>query len=240
MHDIVYYTLSFAVIGAAGMAISSRKAEKKVRQQRWLKYFMYILITATVLFSISYGFFLWVALVIAGASLIELTINNLRSKAPLGRFILSSLILILTATGFVKFADTFSWSFLLYIYFQILIFDGFCQVSGQLWGKHALAPSISPTKTVEGLAGGWICCVIAALLAASWTNASFQEACIFGVLTGLGSFCGDITASFYKRKLGIKDYSNWLPGQGGFLDRFDSLLATGFMYYMIYIVNGHL
>ena len=200
MHPVVYYTISFAIAGAAGMAVANRKAEKKIRQQRWLKYFMYILITATVITSIGLHFFYELSFIIAGISLIELIKNNSRSYKLIPRqVIMSYIIFFIVAAGSILYADTFYWTFLLFIYFQILIFDGFCQVTGQLWGKHQLAPSVSPTKTIEGLAGGWICCIAAAMLASAWINISIQEAALYGLLTGFASFCGDLAASFYKR-----------------------------------------
>ena len=73
------------------------------------------------------------------------------------------------------------------------------------------------------------------MLAANWISISLPVAILYGILTGLSSFAGDMLASWYKRKVNVKDYSNWLPGQGGFLDRFDSFLMTGSVYYLLYI-----
>ena len=164
-------------------------------------------------------------------------VNFSKPPKPFTNIILSQLILLIMATGFILFSFSFQNSFLLFIYFQVLVFDGFCQITGQLFGKHALVPAISPTKTWEGLAGGWVCCVIAAMLAANWISLPVSTSVVFGVLTGATSFIGDILASFYKRITGIKDYSNWLPGQGGFLDRFDSLLCSAAVYYLLYITT---
>jgi phosphatidate cytidylyltransferase len=235
MHPIVYYALFFAIIGAIGMAIANRKATKEISKKRWLKYFVYILITITIITSIGYNFFFWISLIIVLASLIEMIINNRRNSKAL-QALLSFTVFLIIAIGFLLYSRAFSWPFLLFIYFQVFIFDAFCQITGQLWGKHLLAPSISPTKTIEGLAGGWICCILAAILGGSWIKANISEAALFGLLTGFASVCGDLSASYYKRKLKIKDYSNWLPGQGGFLDRFDSLLVVGFFYYLLYIL----
>lgn len=234
MHPVVYYTVFFAIAGAAGMAVANRKAQKAVRRQRWLKYFTYILITGTVIASIRFHFVFWLSLFIVGASLAELIKVNLRRQG--GLVLLSAIVFLPVATGFVLFTRALDWSFLLFAYFQVLVFDGFCQVTGQLWGKRRLWASVSPAKTVEGLIGGWVCCIIAAVLAADWIKASLPVALLFGFVTGLSAFGGDLLASFYKRKVGVKDYSDWLPGQGGFLDRFDSLLSTGFVYFILYIL----
>lgn len=235
MHPVVYYTISFAIAGALGMAAANRRAERKVRRARWLKYFMYLLITGTVIASIGYHFFALIATIIVIISFVELIINQSKSKSTFTQMVFATLVFFIVATGFILYALVFTWIFLLFIYFQVLVFDGFCQIAGQLWGKHLLAPSISPTKTIEGLACGWFCCILVAMLASSWINASITEGALYGLLTGFASFCGDLSASYYKRRMQIKDYSNLLPGQGGFLDRFDSVLVAGFVYYLLYV-----
>lgn len=220
------------------MAVANRKVTEKVRKQRWLKYFAYIFITGAVVVSIMYDFFYWMALVITAVSFIELLkVNFLKAIVSLRHVIVSLVFFLVVASGFLLFAATFINSFVLFIYFQVLVFDGFCQITGQLFGKKQLAPKISPSKTREGLAGGWLSCIVAAMLAASWVSLSLVEAILFGLLTGLASFIGDMLASVYKRKAGVKDYSNWLPGQGGFLDRFDSFFFTASVYSLLYIAN---
>ena len=236
MHPIVCYIIVFLAIGAVGMAIANRKATRVVRQQRWLKYFTYIIFTGAVVLGIFYNFFSWLAWLISLVAMMELVrVNFSKLAKPLVDQILSLLVLLIIAGGFILFSSSFQNSFLLFIYFQVLVFDGFCQITGQLFGKHALVPAISPTKTWEGLAGGWLCCMIAAMLAANWVFIPLATALLFGLFTGFTSFIGDLLASWYKRKTAVKDYSNWLPGQGGFLDRFDSLLYTAAIYYLLYI-----
>ena len=236
MHPIVYYILLFLAIGGMGMAIANKKANKVVRRQRWLKYFTYIFITGTVVLGIFYNFIQWVTIVICIAGLFELIKVNFSQPHLLREMMVALLLFILIAIGSFLFTRTFHYTFLLFIYFQILVFDGICQITGQLFGKHQLAPQISAAKTVEGLFGGWIFCLIAAMLCANWINVSLPVAMLFGLGTGLSSFIGDMLASWYKRKVKIKDYSNWLPGQGGFLDRFDSFLMTGALYYLTYLL----
>ncbi|HEU5164680.1 MAG TPA: phosphatidate cytidylyltransferase [Chitinophagaceae bacterium] len=236
MHQIVYYIIIFLIIGAIGMSIANKKAESKVRQQRWLKYFTYIFITGTVVLAIFFNFIIWVGAIIVIASLLELLgVNFFRNRIPFLQIILSLLFFSIISVGFMFFVGSFNYSFLLFIYFQVLVFDGFCQITGQIFGKHQLAPQISIAKTVEGLIGGWLFCLIAAILAANWINISLPVAILYGILTGLSSFAGDILASWYKRKVNVKDYSKWLPGQGGFLDRFDSFLMAGSIYYLLYM-----
>lgn len=97
---------------------------------------------------------------------------------------------------------------------------------GRLFGKHKLAPGLSPKKTVEGAVGGVltssICCLIlnyyAALLPSVW------GVIFFAIVASLGGMIGDLFESYLKRVSNIKDAGKILPGHGGFLDRFDSLL----------------
>lgn len=114
--------------------------------------------------------------------------------------------------------------------------DIFAYFSGYLFGKHKLCPEISPKKTIEGSIGGTIGSV-ALCTAFSWVFAPelLVHSIIIGVLGGVISQFGDLTASIFKRKLGIKDYGNLIPGHGGILDRFDSILFTAPMVYY-YIV----
>lgn len=107
--------------------------------------------------------------------------------------------------------------------------------AGMFFGKHKLIPEISPKKTIEGSIGGVIGTVILTLIFAKF----FQEQNLvyFVPLAIVGSAVsqiGDLFASAIKREFGIKDYGNLIPGHGGILDRFDSILFTApFTYYGI-------
>lgn len=110
--------------------------------------------------------------------------------------------------------------------------------SGFLFGKHKLCPKISPKKTIEGSIGGTLGSVILCGLFGYFFAPEVLVHClIIGVLGGIVSQFGDLTASIFKRKMGIKDYGNLIPGHGGILDRFDSVLFTGpLVYYYIVLV----
>ena len=110
---------------------------------------------------------------------------------------------------------------------------------GTLWGKHPLMPSISPKKTVEGVLGGLLLAIAAALLAHWWfvSELSWSDAVILGVLLTITGLIGDLFESMIKRRTGVKDSGGILPGHGGMLDRIDSLLFTAptFYYYVAYV-----
>jgi phosphatidate cytidylyltransferase len=229
MYSIFYYVPVYVVLAALGMSIANKKAEAIVRKQRWLKYFSYIIITGIIIASIFFHFFRWISLLIVLAGCIELVRISIKNKRSL---LFAFLIYGMIACGFVFFSFRFGREALLFIYFQVFIFDAFGQITGQLFGKRSLLPTISPTKTVEGLIGGGVFCIISAVLGATWVGLPLTGAALFGLLTAFTSFCGDVLASWFKRRQQIKDYSDWLPGQGGFLDRFDSLIFTGCAYYL--------
>lgn len=114
--------------------------------------------------------------------------------------------------------------------------------TGYLLGKHKLCPKISPKKTIEGSIGGILGSVILSGLFGYFFMPDLLVHClVIGVLGGIVSQFGDLTASIFKRKMGIKDYGNLIPGHGGILDRFDSVLFTGPMvYYYIALVIGYM
>lgn len=105
-------------------------------------------------------------------------------------------------------------------------------VWGKLFGKHKVAPLVSPKKTAEGLLGGILTTTGLSLLAAPWlTPLTHWDAIAVGVITGLGGFLGDITISAVKRDLGVKDTGALIPGHGGILDRIDSLTFTAPLFF---------
>ncbi len=114
--------------------------------------------------------------------------------------------------------------------------DTFAYFTGMLFGKHKLIPDVSPKKTVEGAIGGVLFCVLAFVaFAFAYNHLWLAEggralpiwlmACI-GLITAVVSMVGDLTMSLIKRHYGIKDFGKILPGHGGFLDRFDSVIAV--------------
>jgi phosphatidate cytidylyltransferase len=105
---------------------------------------------------------------------------------------------------------------------------------GSAIGKHSLMSRVSPSKTVEGTVSGVVCSVGAALVARA-TFAAFLglgQALTIGVIIGVSCVVGDLVESMLKRSTGVKDSSNLIPGHGGMLDRFDSLLFAGPVLYL--------
>ena len=105
--------------------------------------------------------------------------------------------------------------------------DTFAYFVGVLFGKHKIAPSISPKKSWEGLIGGAIAAIIGgAFIFHSLFETTWVVGAAIGFMTVVTATCGDLIESAIKRDLAIKDMSNLLPGHGGIMDRLDSALFT--------------
>ena len=130
------------------------------------------------------------------------------------------------------------------IFFVLLITwmgDTTAYYGGKGFGKHKLAPAISPKKTVEGAIIGLIGSIVGAIIAKSWfLDISILNAIAAGILIGVFGQFGDLSESIIKRNLQVKDSGGIIPGHGGILDRVDSLLfsAPVFYYYYSFIVNN--
>ena len=114
--------------------------------------------------------------------------------------------------------------------------DAGAYFAGRFFGAHKLAPVISPHKTVEGAVGGVICAIVAMILYTVILDLPFESlnftvnylyAIVYGLLGSLVGIMGDLCFSVIKRQTGIKDYGNLIPGHGGVLDRFDSMMLVG-------------
>ena len=95
---------------------------------------------------------------------------------------------------------------------------------GRKVGGKKLAPAISPNKTISGALGGLGLSVVAAFLVAPYVAIISEMPILVGVIIGVFAQAGDLFESAFKRKIGVKDSSNLIPGHGGFLDRFDGYL----------------
>ena len=130
------------------------------------------------------------------------------------------------------------------IFFVLLITwmgDTTAYYGGKGFGKHKLAPAISPKKTVEGAIIGLIGSIVGAIIAKSWfLDISILNAIAAGILIGVFGQFGDLSESIIKRNLQVKDSGGIIPGHGGILDRVDSLLfsAPVFYYYYSFIISN--
>lgn len=133
------------------------------------------------------------------------------------------------------------------IFISSWISDTFAYLAGVMLGRHKLAPVLSPKKSVEGSVGGIVGAALFGALFGAYLDSTLgqeQYVMILAVVGGVGSVIsqvGDLAASAIKRNHEIKDYGNLIPGHGGIMDRFDSVIFTApITYFLITILmNGH-
>lgn len=210
-----------------------------VREKPWTPISFHVISLALMLWKGESGLLYWFILLLS-FTMMRIVIVSSRGDVNSERIehIKLSLLLSLYITGLFSPIIFFSWRMIALLLLLSFGTDTFAYFVGCLFGKHKLCPVISPNKSVEGAIGGVLG---ATLLGALWvyfmlpgTGAGFYF-CL-PILSILSEF-GDLFASIIKRKYGIKDYSNLIPGHGGVLDRFDSVLFITAILYVCYHIN---
>jgi len=137
-------------------------------------------------------------------------------------------------TSLVRLHSGANGKFVILIPFVLaFISDSGAYFAGHFLGKHKLAPRISPKKTVEGAVGGILGAIVGMMIYCLVLQLAFDftvnylAAAVYGLLGSLAGVFGDLCFSTIKRQTGIKDYGNLIPGHGGILDRFDSMMIIG-------------
>lgn len=230
MIDTIYYIiLVYFLLGGIGFYLINRKKDPVVAKKSYVKFATYFVIINILFFSITINpaAFRWLALFIVCAGIAELFKLFRQSGYKLKKFfILSLTVFIILASGFFHFSGL-QKELILFSFLVLSIFDSFSQITGQLWGRTKILPEISPNKTLGGLIGGSLIAMASALLLHDLWPGTYSRSLLVAAGIVIFAFAGDLAASFYKRKYHVKDYSNLIPGHGGFLDRFDSLIAGG-------------
>ncbi|MEE0435530.1 MAG: phosphatidate cytidylyltransferase [Peptococcaceae bacterium] len=130
---------------------------------------------------------------------------------------------------------------LMSVFIMVWICDSGAYFSGRAFGRHKMAPHLSPKKTIEGAVGGVLLTVAAALVIEQFLPlaTSLLHTCVIGLLVAFGAIVGDLFESYLKRSFGVKDSGNILPGHGGFADRFDSfIMVAPLCFYYFSIMQG--
>ena len=230
--------LIYFALGALAFAWISRNKGRERKREIWAKFGTYFLIIHILFGSIYFGppYFSVVALLLVAAGYMELTrVHVSRSMKSSWFFVGSMGVFTLLALPFVFFSFQ-DKSYLYFVFVVVSVFDAFSQISGQIIGGKRLMPSVSPKKTVSGFIGGTALAVVTALLIRGFIDATWIHALFYSISITIFALLGDLLASYYKRQYKVKDFSNLLPGHGGFLDRFDSLIPGGAAMFVINII----
>lgn len=137
-------------------------------------------------------------------------------------------------------ASPLGGDWLLFLFGILWLGDTAAMFVGMAFGKHKLAPTVSPNKTVEGFVGGIIGAIAVAVILGFWRldMIPMWQLVLIAILCSVFGQLGDLVESMWKRSLNLKDSSAVIPGHGGVLDRFDSLLfAAPVMYYAMLLIG---
>jgi len=158
---------------------------------------------------------------------------------PLSRLLMGVLVLVPTwlALVYVRFQPQGAWLVVM-IAAIVAAADTGGYFTGRKFGKHKLAPAVSPGKTLEGFAGGLVSNLILGAVIAYLTGSNIAMLLAIIVPTSLFSVLGDLLESMVKRHAGVKDSGVILPGHGGILDRVDSITAAAPVFALAVLASG--
>lgn len=235
---IIFLPLTiFRVITAAIMLFAAWEWSVLIGCKKLLLRALYVLFFAAILWSSWYAPIIpiliasliwWViaaSLIITYPKSAKIFSQGIYVRALMGIFTLAPCWLSLI---FIRAAEN-GVAILIFILCVIWGADIGAYFSGKWWGKHKLAPKVSPNKTWQGLYGGILLAIIVAVIGCIVFNISPLAGLIMvilSILTALFSVLGDLLESMLKRHMNIKDIGGYLPGHGGLLDRIDSLTAA--------------
>lgn len=204
---------------------------------------MLIIMSAFVLEELSVELGMFAALLFIPASYVF-------SKNPVEESLPSSAVAVLATTyvgllggSLIRLRHDFAegWKLVFFLLLVVWLGDSGAYYVGKKFGRHKLSPLISPKKTVEGLAGGIATSIVAAIVIHFTFFSAFPllHAIIAGVILSVAGVVGDLAESMWKRSAAVKDSGTLLPGHGGFLDRFDSILFTAPILYCYWTLIVH-
>ena len=237
---IYFIMLTYFLIGGIGFHFINRKKDSTIAYKNRQKFVTYFLIINTLYLSIAFFplifRFLSAFIILLGLyELLKLFQNSGYSQKVF--FIWAFFLFGALSVGFYFFGNL-NKELILFSFLVLSIFDSFSQITGQLWGKRKILPRISPNKTREGMIGGSVVALLSALLLNELTSRPVYITLFLSAGIVFFAFTGDVAASAYKRKYGVKNFSELIPGHGGIIDRFDSLIAGGaWVALSVYVFN---
>jgi len=221
--------LFYFLIGFLSFYFINRKKDKDAARKSWVKTLIYFFIINIVAGSIVFFplVFRCISILIIIVGFYELFTLYQKSGYRLSRIFYSSVIILVVFSVFFFAYSGLNKEQIFFTFALVSIFDSFSQITGELFGKIRLLPHISPNKTVEGFIGGAIITLLSVILLKAFIYMPILKLFIFAAEIIIFAFIGDLSTSYYKRKYKVKDFSRLIPGHGGILDRFDSLIAGG-------------
>lgn len=198
---------------------------------------------------LTFDFFVAMVATTAFAEMVGLVLKCSWTPARKGMWIAAGAVYLGTGTATLIAVDT---ALTLGATIIVILTDTGAYFSGRRFGRHKIAPSISPSKSWEGLAGGMLAAGVGAGLALGFFFAdisalsgfpivfhwgAFLVGCGSGAALAVAAQAGDFLESWLKRQAGVKDSSRLIPGHGGVLDRVDGLLAVAFILSLVMLYS---
>lgn len=233
---VLLICFSAFLIGGAGLYCASYKQAPAVRRTRLIKFITYFCIVNLVVLGALAGRMVLSGIMMLVAVLGARELYGVLPRAVGGRLSVElaiGAVYLLISAGSVLFVSLSPSSTAVFIFLIVCSFDGFSQVTGQMFGSHHLAPRISPGKTIEGCAGGLLFAAGMALLLQPLVRWSVTRCLFVSCFIAVAALSGDLLASMVKRRSNVKDFSALIPGHGGILDRFDSFLFASAAYLLL-------
>ncbi|MBE6943074.1 MAG: phosphatidate cytidylyltransferase [Ruminococcaceae bacterium] len=224
-----------AVLFSAMAAIGAYELLQGTKLVTHKRLIVYAMISAFIVpiwsfFGCVYAFALMGILVFTALLYMELLLS--KGKLPYTQVavtFMAGIVVPFMLSAVVRIFATEKGIYLVFIPFVLsMVSDTGAYFAGRFFGKHKLAPVVSPNKTVEGVIGGVLMTVLGMVVYCLIMQFGFNlkvnyfYAVLYGIVGALAGVFGDLSFSAIKRQTGIKDYGNLIPGHGGILDRFDS------------------
>ena len=221
-----------AAIGARELLLGTNL----VKRERYVRYAMIVAFFTAVWSSLWTVYILVLLSILAFFSILfaeMLIFHKEVSFQELAMTFMAGFVIPFLLSSVVRLHNWENGRFLILLPFVIAFLSDTCAYfAGRAFGKRKLAPNISPNKTVEGLLGGLLgACIGVAIYCIVLQKffhfeVNYWYVPVYGILGSLGAVFGDLCFSVVKRQTGIKDYGNLIPGHGGVLDRFDSMIVA--------------
>jgi phosphatidate cytidylyltransferase len=207
-------------------------AQRHQEHSRPYELVAYVATAALVLLAAREGAALWIlgALLLALLSLPVLLLEAAQARERVASTLFAVLVAGVLAMFLDQLRDTYA-SEAVFLYLIVVFVDAFAQVAGQLFGRRPWFQTISPRKTLEGALGGFLACLVGAGLFHALVPLPLSWTAALAILITVCANLGDLAFSVLKRSAGLKDFGTLLPAHGGVLDRFDSLLFSGPVFY---------
>lgn len=218
--------LATLLISLIGLFEFYRAFSKKYSSVKWVGYSATVMLFLGVIAQFPKDYFSLLVTIVMFVLLSLVVFTKLSIESAMVTF-LGFFYVSFSLSHLVMISDKDSNFFIWYPFIIAFSTDTFAYFTGKLMGKTKLIPNVSPNKTVEGSLGGIIMCLVFSFAYAHFFMPEFEfYAILLGLIGSILSQVGDLIASKIKRIFDIKDFGKIMPGHGGVLDRFDSLIIT--------------